>query len=292
MKKSAKKSLQLIDKQQYRLWQALYLAFFSPSLYVDVAKWWRGLSLRYFLLLLLCVSFPLSMRFGLVLHQYLNEQIVQPLSAMPPLYIHDGEVVFDHFMPYTITNRAGDATAIVDTTGFIQDIDRKNYPKLTWLITKNTIYFRPPPITLLSGLSVPFSKHDTVETFNPEVSDVLVTKDLVESTAIKSLVWLSAFVSYPCIVMFFFAVIVIMLFAFTWAAQFFARVLFKVHLSYQASFRLLMVSLTPPLTLYFGLLAMDIMLKEAGFLYMGLFAAYFSLGVVALKRANSALVTA
>lgn len=292
MKKTAKKSFQLMDKQQYRLWQALYLAFYSPSLYVDVARHWRGLSLRYFLLLLLCVSFPLSVRFGLVIHQYFNAQIVEPLSALPPLYIYHGEVSFDHFMPYTITNRAGDATAIIDTTGLIKNIDRKNYPKLTWLITENTIYFSLPPINLLTGLTVPVNQYDKAETLDPDVNEVFVGKALIESTSVNPLFWMIAFMFYPCIVTFFFVTMTVMLFAFAWAAQFFARVLFKVKITYQASFRLLMVSLTPLLTLYFGLLAMDIIFKEAGFIYLGLFATYFSLSVVALKRANSALVIA
>jgi hypothetical protein len=292
MKKTSKKSLQLIDNRQYGFWQAIYMAFYSPALYVDVARRWSGLSLRYLLLFLFCVTLPLSVRFGLSINQYFNEQLIDPLNAMPPLYIHHGEIQFDHFMPYTLSTSKGDVVAIIDTTGMINAPDKRLYPKLTFLITKDTIYFTPPPLNLLAGITLPFEDKSFAQSIDKDTDDVFIGKKLIVSSKIQSMVLVLTCVFYPCLALFFFTLFSVMLLAFAWAGQFFARVLFKIMLPYTVSFRMLMIALTPPLTLYFGLVTTDRLFSQAGLYYLALFSIYFSLGVIAVKRANSALVIA
>jgi hypothetical protein len=241
---------------------------------------------------LFCATLPLSLRFGLSINQYFNEQLIEPLNAMPPLYIHHGEIQFDHFMPYTLLTPKGAVVAIIDTTGIINVPDKTLYPKLTFLITKDTLYFTPPSLNLLTGISIPFEDEGFAKSIDKDINDVFIGKELILSSKIQSIVLFLICIFYPCLALFFFTLFTVMLLAFSWSGQFFARVLFKIMLPYSVSFRIFMIALTPPLTLYFGLLTTDRLFSQAGLYYLALFSIYFSLGVIALKRANSALVIA
>ena len=291
MKKNKSKSPRLLDAPLYSIWQALYLAFFSPTLYVDVVKRWRGMVVRYLFLLIACATLPFSLRLMVVLDQYLHDQLIVPMQTLPPLSIQQGEISFEHLMPYTLSNKTGDIVTIVDTTGRINVINPGDYPKLSWLITKNKMYFRNPPLNLFTHLA---EHHQYSKIFeeplDPDLTGVFRGQDFLETYHVFRLTRFIVWSVYPCMVMFFFMLIVSFLLPMAWAAQLFAEMLFKIKLSYVQAFRLLIIASTAPITIAFGLMAIDKIFPGTGFIYILLLSAYFSLGMIAFKHANIKMV--
>lgn len=287
-----KKSIQVLDRPQYRIWQGLYLAFFSPSFYIDVAKRWKGMCFQYVILLIFCATLPLSIRFGVCFNTFYTQQVLEPLHSMPTFKIEEGDIKFDHFMPYTISNDQGEITAMVDTTGVVKTINHQFYPKLTWLVTQHAISFSLPALHVMNGIDISFDETGFTQKITEDVTDTVSLNQLMNTPFIRMMIKFGIVMIYPSIALFFISVLGVMLMVFAWAAQFMVRVIFKENITYTASFRLLMVSLTAPLFLFFGLMASDVILTEGGFYYMILFAVYFCTSIIVLKRFNRVLVRA
>lgn len=291
MRQRKAKALQLGDFPRYSRWQAIYMAFYSSHLYIDVAKRWRGFGIIYLLLMIACATVPLSVRMVLVLHSYFNEQLIHPLKVLPPLFIHNGEFSFEKPMPYYIKNKADEVVAIIDTTGKVKGINSAYYPMLTWLVTKKNMYYRMPPLILFNSITTG-PQNNPVYTYqpDPDVGDVFIGREWLNSTGLQGLSTLFLCIIYPCIVFLFFGFLSILLFGLAALAQFFARVMFKLRLEYRASFRLVIVALTPPIMISWGLLGADRVISGSGYFFIALFAAYFCFGVVMLKRCSRVMV--
>jgi hypothetical protein len=78
MRKSAKASIQLIDKPHYGYWQALFMACYSNLIYLDAAKRWRGFGLPYLLLFSTLLSVPFAPGFMRTAYQ-IGLQYINPL---------------------------------------------------------------------------------------------------------------------------------------------------------------------------------------------------------------------
>ena len=61
-KKAPGQQLKNIDSPNYTYWQALYKAFYSWWLYVDVGKRWKGYGFLYLLLAVAVFSMPVSLK--------------------------------------------------------------------------------------------------------------------------------------------------------------------------------------------------------------------------------------
>ena len=293
MKQRHTKGLQLGDRPRYRFWQALYMAFYSVQLYVDVARRWRGLGLSYLLLLIACAVAPLSVRLIVVFNHYTNEQFIRPVRELPPVFIRQGEVSFDKKMPYLIKNKEEEVVGIVDTTGQTKGINSAYYPMLTWVLTKNTLYFRPPPLYLFSSLPVkPFSNPVTTIGLDPEENMVFWGGAWFDATYLNAMKILALCAVFPSLVLFVFMFLAGILLALAWLGQFFARIIFKVRLSYSAASRLVMVALTPPVLCCFWLLAADKFILGGAYLYIALLAVYFNFAVLMFKRSSNQIAIA
>ena len=283
-------NMRLSDAPIYSYWQALYLAFYSSRLYIDVAKRWRGYGLRYLLLVIAILTIPLSVLVIYNFNTYFSEQMVEPITKIPRLYIQNGAVVFDKPMPYLIKNKSGNVVAIVDTTTSI-DAASKLFPDLTVLITKDNLYFKPPKFQLFStkqeelkGGNVyaqPISKH---------INEVFVGKEWIAASGILKLKVAVEFLVYPIMVGLVYGVYLGVMLFLAFVAQLCAIIVFKYRLSFKDSCRIFFVAATPQTALFFIMFAAKITLPFGGLIYVVLLAIYFNYAVICVKRESNKMV--
>ncbi len=290
--KPLKNAPTLIDKRQFGLWKAFFFAFFSPRVYVDVAKRWTGLCLSYFLFMIVIVTLPFGVRFEWAVHQYYKDHVFDLVHNLPPISIENGQVEFNHFMPYRINNQAGDTIGMIDTTGLNTDIDHRIDPELTWLLTNNALHFNPPDLKIMPNLKIELEKSKHTEIFDEDVDGVIDINNSFGTIWPKLLIYGFAFLIYPCVVFVFFGVLGTIFAAFAWAAQYYVWAVFRYRINYRAVYRLLIVALTAPLSICFGLAALGVVLSNAPLYYLILFAIYFNLAVLAVRRTDRAIVFA
>ena len=283
-------TLRLVDAPLYRYWQALYLAFYSGRLYVDVAKRWRGYGLSYLLLVFALTSIPLSTRIIIDFNRYFNESMVMPLNALPTLYVQNGALSVDKPMPYFVKNPKGEVVAIIDTTGAIKAIP-KTYPNVTVFITKNKIIFRPARLQLfLTGSETNKPASEYTQELPKGSNEVFVGKEWLSNSGILSLKWLFDVLVYPIMTLFFYGLSIAALFSIALLGQVVAQILFLVKLTYQQSCRLLLVAITAPGILFFAGLTANVVIPRLGFFYLGLLTIYFCYAVIAVRRDSKQVV--
>lgn len=274
----------------YRRWQALFMAFYSSRLYVDVATRWSGFGFSYFILMISITIIPLSVRVMIDFNHYVEEQLFLPFKQIPPLYIQNGDVLFDKPMPYLIKNKKGSVLVIVDSTAKASEMYQK-YPELTLLVTKNKLYSRPPKFHLF--LMTPrLSFGNTIQSYSFDKSDneVFVGSEWIAFSHIKTFKWLLMFLFYPLMAMFFLGLLIIIMVVFVFLGQVFSHVVLKFDLKFDEASRLLLVASTPQFTALFILLSFNVVIAGIGIFYVGLLAAYFTHAVLVVKRARKKMV--
>lgn len=286
------KQMQTLEMPLYTYWQALYLAFYSSRLYVDVFKRWRGYGVLYLLLVIAIATIPLSLRIIYYFNHYFDEQMIAPLKQLPTLYIQNGHVVFDKPMPYFIKNKKGDVVALIDTTGTVKGMD-KTYPELTVLITKDKLYFRPPKFRLF------FKEQDELkgdniyaQSLSKQSNEVFIGKEWVETSGVLKLKWVAALLVYPLMTGFIFGLYVIVLLFLAFTGQLFSIIIFKFKMSFKETCRLFLVAATAQTFILFLFMALNITLPLSGFSYIALLAVYFSYAALSVKRESKKLVLA
>jgi hypothetical protein len=283
-------SMRVIDAPMYNYWQALYMSFYSGRLYVDVAKRWRGFGVLYLLLVIAITSIPLSLRIVYDFNQYFDEQMILPLTKIPPLYVQNGGVLFDKPMPFFIKNKAGAVVAIVDTTGKVKSID-STYPQLSILITKNKLYFRPPRFHLFFDAPKEMRPEDTfVQPVDKASNEVFDAKAWISSSGIMTLKRMTELFVYPLVMMFIFGLYVVLMLALAFLGQLFAVIIFKFKMPYKMAARIFLVASTVQIVVFFTLLTSNVVIPGIGFLYMVLLAVYFNYGILCVKRESTKMV--
>lgn len=271
-------------QQEYGYWRALYLSFYSSRLYVDVAKRWRGLSIGYLLLAVAIASIPLSVRIMMDFNQYFESQIIAPFKDLPILYVHHGEILFDKPMPYSIKNVHGDAISIIDTTGTITNIDDA-YPQLKILITRDTLYFRPPSLKQFIGLSTSSIGNKVYShPFGKAQNGIFDGKTWINSSGYSKLNTIAKMCIYPLAILIFTLIYFIILLVFSTLGQLCSNVFFGLKLKFEDSFRLLTVAATPQIALFFIGQATNLIFPGLGFVYLVLLIAYFFYALSSVKR--------
>jgi hypothetical protein len=284
------KQLSDIDKPIYRYWQAIYQSFFNPKVYVDVAKRWKGLGLSYLLLVIFIFSIPFAIRFILEFNQFFLEKMVQPISALPTLYIQNGKVSLDKPMPYMIKNKQGQVAAIVDTTGVIKTMDGR-YPELAILITKDRLFLRLPSSSFFFTTNEAQTANNVqVYPFSDKANSVFIGKEWVKTSGIQNLKLFFGLLIYPTMALVAFGAFLVFILAIALMAQFIARLFFKISISYKQACRLLIVSLTPFMLVFWTLLALGYISGSYTFFLPLIMFSYFCYAVLALKRESHKLV--
>ncbi len=289
----SKQSLRLVDQRFFRYWQAFYLAFYSPKLYVDVAKRWRGTGAFYLLLLLALLTIPLSIQNMLRFQQYTYHDFIEPFLQIPPLQIQQGKAVFDLPMPYLIKNQQNQVIVIIDTTGKITEFNDQ-YPDLIGLLTAQNIYFREP--------ISPFLKNNpryqsmlpplTVESlsFNQFKDGRFDLKKWILHSGLIGLKNSLLFSIYPFVVLSFFGLLLTMIFALTLMGQISAYAIFRFKLKYMAACRLMMVASTTSISIFFVLKTLNYNTSSMSLCGALLSYAYFCYGVWVVKQESQSLV--
>jgi hypothetical protein len=71
---------------------AIFLSFFSAELYRDIASRWRGIGLRYLLLLIFLTSIPEAFNAQRAYDEFLKRDAPVLLAGFPTLTIENGQV--------------------------------------------------------------------------------------------------------------------------------------------------------------------------------------------------------
>ncbi|ASQ46101.1 DUF1189 family protein [Legionella clemsonensis] len=285
-----KQALRKIDAPLYNYFQAIILSFYSRRLYVDVGKRWKGFGMLYLLLVMFLFTLPFGLRIISDFDTFFEQQLIEPIKQLPPIYIQNGEVSFDKPMPYFIKNESGEVVSIIDTTGAIKSID-DTYPHLATLITKDKFYYRVPSPQFFFTKQ-PNKEKDPVyvQPLSKDINQIFDGKTWVESSGLSRVKLVSQLIIYPTIALVFFAIYLVFLLVFALMGQFLARLFFHLTISYKQTARLLAVSLTPQILFLVSGLTLDWLFPGFGLVLIILLAFYFSFAVISLKRESQKLV--
>src|SRR5688500_2194712 len=104
-------------RPQYSRFTALAFSFFSPSLYRDVARRWRGIGLLYLLLLMAVPCSPVVLRWHLNFRGCAHGgQAVRFFQGFPSITVEDGVVSIAEPEPHVWrVPDAGGVILVVDT---------------------------------------------------------------------------------------------------------------------------------------------------------------------------------
>ncbi len=284
-----KTNLKPINAPIYRIWQALYLCFYSMRLYIDVGKRWTGYGIRYLFLMIAVWSIPMAVKMGIDFNRIFNQQLVEPLLIIPTIYIQNGEANFDKPMPYLIKNKQGEVVLIVDTTGKVNDFSSA-YPKLTVLINKDKVSFRMPILPLLGKATKNDHNKPLVQYFNKGDNLVFDGKKIVEQNSFGQWKIVAQLMVYPVVFSIFFGMFLFMFLVFGFLGQLFTRIFFSFNITVKTSCRLFMVAVTP---MMFTLLIMELakfLFPGFGFLLVIVLIAYYSFAVFSFISESKRMV--
>jgi len=285
-------TLNSVDNPLFRYWNALYMAFYSRRFYVDVCKRWRGYGFTYLLLLIVFASIPLSIRIVIDFNHFFKEQMIDPIKQLPTIYVQNGQISLDKSMPYLIKNKLGEVVAVVDTASSYAEM-AKFYPKLTLLLTQNTIYFKPPQLKLfLKSTDENLDIHVFENAFTGSDNGLFEGNEWINSSGVMKLMWATDALVFPTMAVFFFSLYLIFMMALTLLAQAFAWMIFKTKLKYRETCRLSLTAITAQVIVFFALLTMHANFPGLGLLQVALFAIYFSYAVLSVKRESKKMVFA
>ncbi|HBI21688.1 MAG TPA: hypothetical protein DDY37_03740 [Legionella sp.] len=281
-----------INAPIYAYAEALYMAFYSKRLYVDVAKRWTGVGFVYFLLLIALLSIPLSIRAIVAFDQFFDDELVQPIKSIPALHFKKGALVFDKPMPYLVKSKSGKVNTVIDTTGTVSTKNNP-YPELTLLITKNKYYFRlPAPVFSPTTATKENADGFDVQWFDKEDSSTFVASSWLQSSHVLWMKWLFIVSVYPSITAFIVGICFSLLMVLALLSQAFAWLVLRSRLTFYETARMLLVASTAPMTLFMILMAANGLFKGVGVVCVAILSVYFSYGVLSFKRERNQMVRA
>lgn len=283
-------ALVLEGQPHFGYFQALYRSFYSSKLYLDVAKRWRGFGIIYLLLVIALFVIPFSLRLLVGFVDYFNNQIIQPISNLPDIYVQNGKVVFDKPMPYLIKNKQGEVVSIIDTNintnAKTTEID-KIWPHWMIFITQDTLSLRVPDVNLpwLNTINPLSEQPDTFQQkIFPGTNEVFSAKNWVQSGGIHSVKYFGVFMVYPMVLSVFVSMIVLGLPVLALLGQLFSRILFSWPLPFTQACRLMAVASTPALLVFFILITTGYLKTGVGFILLAVWIIYFCLAVLIVKK--------
>lgn len=282
--------ISLIDKPHYGYWQALYMSFYSPALYRDVCKRWKGFGALYLLLTIAILSLPLSLRVAVFVNHYIEQNVITAFKNMPLIYIQDGQVSIDKPMPYIIKNKSGNVVAIIDTTGKYKKMTDA-HPFQAVLITKDAIQFRMPEMGTFMGLPIKVpTDNNMIYNLNKLDNQVVDYHKITQNPAFSFLHYLISILIYMILVSFLYSIYLVLLFVLPMMGQIIIQVFFRFKLSYKEACRVFSVSLTPHIVCLMMLTASGLFFPGVGLVYIVLFIGYFLFGAVCIKRTRHHVV--
>ena len=291
--KNNKTNLNALDRRIYTYWQALYLAFFSSRLYIDVGKRWRGLGLTYFLLVIAIASIPLSIVSIMKFNAYYQDQIVDPIKKVPSFGIESGKLYFPYFMPYLIKTKQDNVVVIIDDKLNLTEINAQ-YPQWMIFITSDRLYIRLPHLSFLPGdvasqLARTDGRDVKMQSFSEIRNDNFNGEYWVEHTNMDSMKRYMMLSIYPCITSLLFTFFGTFLVVLAILGKAFSYTILKFKIGFKQAYRLLVVSSGCGISLFIMSLSFG-RLPGLGFYLMVVIILYFYYAVLSLKRESKSLV--
>jgi|GEM_PF-1270488 Protein of unknown function (DUF1189). len=77
-------------QRKFSPWRSVYLAFYSPKIYIDAARSWKGLGFQYLVLLLVCLWTITALNVQYIVGTYLDAYLIPLLEQIPELMITNG----------------------------------------------------------------------------------------------------------------------------------------------------------------------------------------------------------
>jgi len=219
--------------KQYTIIHPLYMAFYSKSLYRDIANNWPTWRCFLYLISLLALCWiPGMIRLDSDLSDFIDDEAPKFINQLPAILISKGQASISEPQPYNIKDpEKGDPFMVIDTTGQINSLENS---KAIILFTKTQLILKDRlQGTRILDLS--------------EIGDMTIDKALAYD-------WLEAFsewfaiLAYPFAVLFSFAFRSTQALLYALIGLLFSRIM-KAGLSYGVLMRLATISLTPVIVL-------------------------------------------
>lgn len=251
---------------QYNLFQAIYMSFYSRSLYKDVANNWGAKSFLY-LLILLSLTWVVSI--------YQAQQAISSgyatmsetlVAQVPVMTITDGKLKTPENRPYIISDpNSKEALVVIDTSGKYTSLEQIN---TNVLITPTRIYSKPK------------ENQQRIDEI-PAKLNLVVAPDVVNG-------YIKRFVSFFWIPFFLFAVLFSYLYRIFQALVYsilgkLMAMVMGVKLSYWQILQIMMVAITPVLLICTVLHALSLDLIRHNLVYFLLAMGYLAFGIRANK---------
>lgn len=126
--------------RKFPWWQALWLSFFSRTLYQSVARQWQGIGSLYLLIVSALVVMPITMQIREGYLAFTEDELPLYLDELPELTIQNGLASTPEKRPYIINERGTtEPFIVIDTTGQYIDLDQTS---AAILITEDRIAIR------------------------------------------------------------------------------------------------------------------------------------------------------
>ncbi len=213
--------------QQYGIFKAIVLSFFSGDLYRDVAQNWGGKAFLYLLVLLAITWIPacfVAQKGTTVAYDKFSASVV---NQVPVLDIKEGKISTPENRPYVVKDEKGEVLAVIDTSGQYKTLQDSNSKVL---VTEKEVIME--------------SKPNEIKTYTIP-ADTAVTLDPVKvNETIKSFLPFLWLILYPILVIFSFVYRIIQALIYGVFGKIFSAAT-GAYLSYGQTIQLSMVAITP-----------------------------------------------
>jgi hypothetical protein len=268
--------------QRFKLWQALYLSWYSGDFYFDVYNNWR----KHFSLLLLTICFviglPLSIKADKNINTYINKEIVFPVNKMPKLVIRHGILTNPKNKQMFIKNANHKVAVIIDTTNKISSLPAKQYPEAFLLLNTSdwSILLSPNEFVnyFTEANSALRQKYDKREL------EIIETGTIFDHKFLQYAAWFFRIGVIPSLTLMLYSIFLTFLFFFSLTSKFLATVLFKLELSMKQSSRIMLISSIPTLWLIFIIAIFPISSKWLGLTALLLIPFYYNFAIYQIKK--------
>lgn len=247
--------------QQFSYWQAIIRSFYSKALYQDVDKNWRGISVRYLMLICFICSLPLLYVIQGTVSRIAND-LYAIAAQVPVITIKNGEASINKPEPYEIKEPETNKTIMVIDTSAKPDNSTEN-KNLFVVLNKNKVIINP-------------GKNSTKTYELTDIENIVIDEARV-TYWVKFLI-IAMFISfYLSTYLFLFIPSLLIALFYGVIAKLFVR---SYH-SYSELTRLAVVALTPTLILIAMLTALNIALPYRNIIYLMLSLGYLTFAIEA-----------
>lgn len=251
--------------KQYSIFQAIYMSFFSKSLYQDVRKNWQGNAFLYLLLLTAIFIIPMMVKMHLGLADFMTNDAPKFTQQIPDITIKNGQVSTPEAKKYVITDPDnGEPFAIIDTTGETKNIEEGTFA----LLTKDKLIMQ---------------KNDTETRIYDlsEVKDFTINQNNINSWSNLLKTWTSLAL-YPFILFGIFIARIIQSLLYAVGGIIITKIV-KTSVDYQSLIRLSAIAMTPVIIINVLIDLIGIKIPYLSFISMIATLGYLTFGILATK---------